>query len=85
MAEAMLAGKPVIAFRLASLPDLIVDNVTGCLAKPASSRDLATKTLSLIRNEEKLRKMGFNARKTVEKLYNVEVVGSSMERVLKEV
>ncbi|NVM31836.1 MAG: glycosyltransferase family 4 protein [Candidatus Helarchaeota archaeon] len=83
--EAMLAGKPVIAFRLASIPSLVIDNVTGFLAKPACSRDLAYKTLSLVRNEEETRSMGFNARKIVENRYNAEVVGSSMERVLKEV
>ncbi len=83
--EAMLAGKPVIGFRLASIPHLVIDNVTGCLAKPACSRDLANKTLSLIRNEEKIRTMGSNARKMVDKLYNVQVIASSMERVLKEI
>lgn len=85
MGEAMFAGKPIIAFRLASIPDLVIDNVTGLLAKPASSRDLANKTINLIKNEEKTRDMGFDARKIAEKLYNVQVVGSSMERVLKEV
>lgn len=85
MGEAMLAAKPVVAFRLASIPDLVIDDVTGCLAKSVSSQDLATKTLTLIKNEEKMRNMGFNARKIVENRYNAEVVGSSMERVLKEV
>jgi len=85
MAEAMLAGKPVVAFGLASIPDLVVDNLTGYLAKPACSRDLAIKTLSLISNEEKMLEMGFNARKTVDKLCSVEVVGNSMQRIMKEV
>jgi glycosyltransferase involved in cell wall biosynthesis len=85
MAEAMLAGKPVIAFRLASIPELVVDNVTGLLAKPACSQDFASKTLSLIENEEERQRMGFNARKIVENLYNVEVIGRNMECVLKEV
>lgn len=85
MAEAMLAEKPVIAFRLASIPDLVIDNTSGYLAKPTCSRDLANKTLSLITDEEKTREMGSNARKIVDKFYSVEVVGNSMERVLKEV
>lgn len=85
IAEAQLAGKPVIAFRLASIPDLVIDNVTGVLAEPGCARDLAIKTLSLIKDEEKIRNIGFNARKLAEKLWNVEVVGRRMERVLKEV
>jgi glycosyltransferase involved in cell wall biosynthesis len=85
IAEAMLAGKPIIAFRLASIPDLVTDEVTGCLAKPVCSMDLATKTLDLIGNEEKTRNMGFHAKKTVGDLYNFQVVGSRMENVLKEV
>ena len=85
MAEAMLAGKPIVAFRLASIPQLVSDNVTGYLARPVCSLDLATKTLSLIRNEKAARNMGLNGRKIVDELYNVEVVGSKIERVLKEV
>jgi hypothetical protein len=64
---------------------LIIDNVTGCLAKPAFSLDLARKTLNLVRNEEKTNKMGKNAKKTIETLYNSQIVGSKMEHVLKEI
>jgi glycosyltransferase involved in cell wall biosynthesis len=83
--EAMLAGKPVVAFRLSSIPDLVIENVTGRLVKPASVSDLAMKTLNLIENEEEMRTMGLNAKRIVNKFYSVRVVGSLMENVLKEV
>lgn len=85
MAEAMLAGKPVVAFRLASIPDLIADEFTGLLAKPLSSKDLAIKVINLIRDKERACELGFNARKVVNELYNVESVGNRVESVLKEV
>jgi len=85
MGEAMQASKPIIAFRLASIPDLVVDNFTGCLAKPVSARDLASKTMNLITDEEKARAMGDNARETVKELYSAEAVGVVMEGLLKEV
>jgi len=85
MAEAMLSGKPVVAFRLASIPDLIVDNVTGLLAKPVDSKDLANKTLSLIENGKEAVRIGVNAKNVVDKLYNEQIIGNSLERVLRDV
>lgn len=85
MGEAMQASKPVIAFGLASIPDLIVDNFTGCLAKPVSARDLASKTMNLITDEEKARALGDNASKTMKELYSAEAVGAITEGLLKEV
>lgn len=85
IAEAMLAGKPVVGFNLTSIPDLVNNNMTGLLAKPASSRDLAIKTLQLIDNEEEVRRLGRNAKDYVSKNFNAQVVGTQIERVFKEV
>jgi len=39
--EAMLAGLPVVASRVSSLPELLVDGVTGYLVRPDDSSELA--------------------------------------------
>ncbi len=83
--EAMQASKPIIAFKIASIPDLVTDNLTGCLANPVSPRDLASRTMSLIMDEGRAQAMGDNARKSINKLCNAETVGVTMEELLKEV
>lgn len=83
IAEAMLAGKPVVAFRLASMPDLITDEFTGLLAKPLDPKGLAMKIINLIQDREKAFELGFNAQKTVNELCSVESVGHKMESIFK--
>jgi len=85
MAEAMLAQKPIVAFNLASIPELVVDKESGRLAKPVCSKDLASKTISLLEDEKTSRSLGVKAKKIVDTLYNFDCVGRSMETVLKEV
>ena len=83
--EAMFLGKPIVAFRLASIPDLIIDKVTGLLAKPACPRDLAIKTINLLEDEKAIQTMGFNAKKRIIEISSPHVVGKKLEDVFKEV
>jgi glycosyltransferase involved in cell wall biosynthesis len=57
-AEAMAAGVPVVAPRLASFPELIEDGVNGALVTPADSGALATAILALIREPRRAREWG---------------------------
>ena len=85
IAEAMLSGKPVVAFNMASIPELVIDNVTGCLAKRLRPEDLADKVIDLLNDEKKARRMGSAAKKRIEELYAPKRVASQMENVYKEV
>ena len=38
--EAMRAAKPILAFRIGALPEIVVDGVTGVLCKPVSATEL---------------------------------------------
>lgn len=40
--EAMRAAKPIVAFRVGALPEIVVDGTTGILCVPASVSELAT-------------------------------------------
>lgn len=56
--EGMAAGLPVVATRLDSLPELVVDDRTGLLVSPDSVDDLAAALVLLAGDPERRRAMG---------------------------
>jgi glycosyltransferase involved in cell wall biosynthesis len=56
--EAMASGKPIVACRVSSTPELIDDGVNGLLATPYDDGDLAAKLLRLITDNELRSRMG---------------------------
>jgi len=63
--EAMAAGKPVIAFDVSSMPELIENNDTGYLIPFADTELFAEKIVYLKNNRIELNTFGANARKLV--------------------
>jgi len=59
--EALAAGKPVVAFNVDGIPDLIKDGENGLLAKPRDSEDLASKMQMLLRDNQLLERMSRQA------------------------
>ena len=84
MAEAMLVGKPVVAFNMASIPEMVINNVTGYLVEPLDPKDLAEKAIDLLDNDEKARRMGSAAKKRIAELCNSKRIAYKMESVYKE-
>ncbi len=75
--EAMASGKPVVACRASSTPELIEDEVNGLLAAPHDHYDLAAKLLHCLDDSELRLRMGdanqtkareYSASKTVPRL-----------------
>ncbi len=69
--EAMAARRPVVAFAVGGLRELIQPDVSGILVHPGDYRQLATAVVQLIRNPNKAEQMGRQARLLVEDKYNV--------------
>lgn len=68
--EASACGKPVIASRRGSIPELVEDGETGFLFEPGDSEDLAAK-MALLAGDPVLRKtMGERARAMVRERYS---------------
>jgi glycosyltransferase involved in cell wall biosynthesis len=57
-AEAMACGVPVVASRIAAIPEVVDDGVTGLLFAPGDERELAAKLALLLANEPLRRSMG---------------------------
>ena len=58
ISEAMALGKPVIASRLAGIPEQVLDGATGLLTEPRNVEQLAIAILKLIDNVEMRSSMG---------------------------
>lgn len=60
--EAMAAARPVVAFDVGGVKDLIRDDVTGILVPFGDVQRLADSMISLLRNPQKGKSLGQNAR-----------------------
>lgn len=72
--EAMAAGKPVIASRVSSLPEIVTDSRDGILVPPRSPADLSQAILTLSANSRLRSQMGAYARRTVETRFTIEAM-----------
>jgi len=80
--ESMAVGRPVIATdQVGAAYDLIEKGRTGYMIKERNSRELAKALFKLLSNPKKLKKMGENARKKVEKHYNYDFMAARFKRI----
>lgn len=63
--EGMACGLPAITTNVASLPELVIDGVTGFIVPPNNSRALSEKIEWLKQNPTRAREMGLSARQHV--------------------
>jgi glycosyltransferase involved in cell wall biosynthesis len=74
--EAMACGKPVVATRVGSIAETVLDGETGILAPPDSARRVSRHLIHLLRKPELARQMGRRGREAV-------VAGWSLERMVR--
>jgi glycosyltransferase involved in cell wall biosynthesis len=83
IAQAMAAGKPVVATRVGGVPDMVVDGVTGFLCDPGNSEQLAERLITLLKNRSMCFEMGEQAKQLAIKRYQADSVArSTMEAYL---
>jgi colanic acid/amylovoran biosynthesis glycosyltransferase len=70
--EAMAKGLAVISTYHSGIPELINDNETGFLVKEKDVDGLANKMEYFILNPDKIEKFAIEARKVIEKYYNIQ-------------
>lgn len=63
--EALAAALPVVATRIAGIPELVEDGTTGRLAPPGNATALADAISTLIENPEAARRLGLEGRARV--------------------
>jgi glycosyltransferase involved in cell wall biosynthesis len=67
--EAMGAGKPVIASRIAGTPEQIVDGVTGALVPPGNAMELARALARMVTEQQVRDEMGRASRRRFEERF----------------
>jgi glycosyltransferase involved in cell wall biosynthesis len=86
--QAMAAGRPVVATRIAGIPGLVGEGTTGLLTSIGDVHKTASAILSLLRDIERACAMGEAGRREAERRFRLSVVGdrtlTAYEAVLRE-
>jgi glycosyltransferase involved in cell wall biosynthesis len=77
--EAYSCSTPVIASNVQSISDIVLDQKTGLLFKPADSKSLSKAIQYMLSNQTAAREMGISGRKMVEAQFSIDKIGDSFE------
>ncbi len=83
--EAMAAKTPVIATRKGGIPLLIKPGYNGVFVKTRNSKKIADACNKLLKNDDLRKKMGENARKTVEEKFTWKKIALKFHRLYKRI
>ncbi|MCM8802497.1 MAG: glycosyltransferase family 4 protein [Candidatus Omnitrophica bacterium] len=78
--EAMACGLPVVVSKVGGNIDIVEDGINGYLIEPGNIYQIKNAIEDLLKNEEKIKKIGEINRKKIERDYSFEVI---IERYLK--
>lgn len=70
--EAMAMKLPVISTKIGGIPEIVEDGVSGILIPPNDERALTDAIVQLIKNPERCRELGQNARERVETKFDID-------------
>jgi glycosyltransferase involved in cell wall biosynthesis len=83
--EAMSCGKPVVAFRVASLPEMVEDGRTGFLVPPGDRAAFVDRAVTLLRDERLCTRMGAAAADRVDRHFRWDLTVRQVHKVYQEV
>lgn len=84
-AEAAALGLPVVAFRTGGLQDVVLDGMTGLLARPGDAQDLAAALNTLLSDVKLAQALGDAGRQYVRAHFAIDAVLDSIDKVYQEV
>jgi glycosyltransferase involved in cell wall biosynthesis len=79
--ESWLHKKPIVAFDVPALNEVIDDNVSGLLVKNADTDDLANKIIYLLKNESLITQFGKNGFEKLNTYFTLKRMTDEMEEV----
>lgn len=78
--EAMSMGKAVVTSNIGWATEIIENNITGCMVKPASHHEVSQKIDQLLENDDKRNEIGVSARNYILENFSVEsIVARNLE------
>lgn len=81
--EAMSAGLPVISTPVGSIPEAVLDRVSGYLVQPGDARALASAILRILKNPNLAKKMGSAGKELQSRKFSYSAMGESCLNVYK--
>jgi glycosyltransferase involved in cell wall biosynthesis len=79
--EALASGKPVVAFDIGGVNEVIINGETGLLVRNRNSEELAEALLRLLGNVELQKKMGLSGRRFVEGNFTWDICARKMFKI----
>lgn len=83
--EAMAAARPVVASRIDSLPEVVVDGVSGLLVEPGDVSALAAALSALVKDPVLRKKMGNEGRRRAESGFSLQRMSDSIMAIYEEI
>jgi glycosyltransferase involved in cell wall biosynthesis len=83
--EAMSCGKPVVAFRVASLSEMVEDGVSGFLVEPNNRAAFVESVLRLLREPELRARFGAEASKRVDRHFRWDLTVRQVLKIYQQV
>jgi glycosyltransferase involved in cell wall biosynthesis len=80
--EAMACEKPVVAPRVGSVPETVLDGQTGYLIPPGDAEQTAQRTLALLRNSQQAAALGRNGREQIIARWSIESMVRGYEELI---
>lgn len=84
LAQAMAAGKPVVATPVGGIPWMVEDGVTGYLVDAGDIQGLASRMIDLLLDEPRQKRMGRAAKEKAQELFVADVVAERTVQVYRE-
>ena len=84
LVEAGACEVPTVASRSGGIPEAVLDKKTGFLVKPKNPKQIAEKIILLMENENLRKKMGQEAKKYIQKEFDLERQVKKLEKIYKE-
>jgi glycosyltransferase involved in cell wall biosynthesis len=81
VAQIMAGGKPIVAFDVDGVKEIVKDSVTGFLVPPKNEKILEEKISILIESSTLREKMGINSQKFIEQRFSIEKMVEEIEKL----
>ena len=85
VAQGLAAGKPVVAFDVDGTKEAIINEETGYLVPAKNAKELASTILKALSNMDKSISMAREGQRLIKKLFPIEVMVNSIEKVYNDV